>query len=122
MERLLNVLAVLSALLILLILRSVRREHIRVEYSVSWLGAALTVLLLSRFNGVLERIASLFGIADPALALLLIVFSLFLAVFYRFSVVISALKDANIALTQKIAILEYRIHHLNEENEAQASR
>jgi len=122
MERLLNVLAALSALLILLILRSVRREHIRVEYSVSWLGAAIAVLLLSRFDWVLEHIASLFGIADPALALLLIVFSLFLGVFYRFSVVISALKDANIALTQKIAILEYRIHHLNEENEAQASR
>jgi hypothetical protein len=117
MERLLNVFAILSGLLILVILRSVRREHIRVEYSVSWLTAAITVLVLSRFHWLLEKIASLFGIADPALALLLIVFSVFLAVFYRFSVVISALKDANIALAQKVAILEYRIHHLNEENQ-----
>jgi hypothetical protein len=122
MERLLNVLAILSALLILYILRSVRGQHIRVEYSVSWLGAALTLLLLSRSQWVLERAAALFGVADPALALLFIVLSVFLGVFYRFSVVISALKDANIALTQKVAILEYRIQHIDEENQAQESR
>ncbi len=118
MERLLNVLAILSAFLILFILRSVRGQHIRVEYSVSWLGAALTLLLLSRSQWVLERAAALFGVADPALALLFIVLSVFLGVFYRFSVVISALKDANIALTQKVAILEYRVRPLDEEKQA----
>jgi hypothetical protein len=118
MERLLNVLAILSALLIVFILRSVRGQHIRVEYSVSWLGAAFTLLVLSRSQGALERAATLFGIADPALALLFIVLSVFLGVFYRFSVVISALKDANIALTQKIAILEYRVQRIDEENQA----
>jgi hypothetical protein len=122
MERLLNVLAILSALLILFILRSVRGQHIRVEYSVSWLAAALTLLILSRSQWVLERAATLFGIADPALALLFIVLSVFLGVFYRFSVVISALKDANVALTQKVAILEYRVQHIDEEKQAQASR
>jgi hypothetical protein len=122
MERLLNVFAIFSAVLILVILRSVRREHIRVEYSVSWLGAAVTVLVLSRFDWLLAKLANVVGIADPALALLLIVFSVFLAVAYRFSVVISALKDANIALAQRVAILEYRIHNLDEENQAQPSR
>ena len=122
MERLLNVLAILSALLILFILRSVRGQHIRVEYSVSWLGAALTLFILSRSQWVLERAATLFGIADPALALLFIALTVFLGVFYRFSVVISALKDANVALTQKVAILEYRVQHIDEEKQTQASR
>jgi hypothetical protein len=122
MERLLNVLAILSALLILFILRSVRGQHIRVEYSVSWLGAALTLFILSRSQWVLEWAARLFGIADPALALLFIALTVFLGVFYRFSVVISALKDANVALTQKVAILEYRVQHIDEEKQTQASR
>src|SRR5687767_3779249 len=113
MEQLLNALAVLSGLLILVILKSVRSRHIRVEYSVAWLGAAIGMLILSRSPRALERISKLFGTSDPALALLLVVFSLFLAVFYRFSVVISSLKDANIALTQKVAMLEYRIHHID---------
>ena len=122
MERLLDVLTLLSGLLILLILKSVRSRHIRVEYSVAWLGAAVSILILSRSHRALDKIAALFGAPDPALALLLVVFSLFLGVFYRFSVVISALKDSNIALTQKIAMLEYHVHSLNEARHSQPSR
>ncbi len=48
MDRLLNVLAVLSLAMIMTVLASVRRAHIRVEYSVSWLVAALALLGLSR--------------------------------------------------------------------------
>ncbi len=40
MERLLNVTTILSILLMAMVLFSVRRSHIRVEYSVSWLAAA----------------------------------------------------------------------------------
>ena len=39
MDRLLNVTTVLSIVLLLMVLISVRRAHIRVEYSVSWLLA-----------------------------------------------------------------------------------
>jgi hypothetical protein len=38
----------------------------------------------------------------------------FLVVFYRFSVVVSDLKDNNIALAQKVAILEYQIGTIDE--------
>src|SRR2546423_1522515 len=41
MDRLLNFTTGLSLLLIVLVLASVRRAHIRVEYSVSWLLAGL---------------------------------------------------------------------------------
>ena len=41
MDRLLNVMTILSIVLMLVVLFSVRRSHIRVEYSVSWLGAGL---------------------------------------------------------------------------------
>ncbi|RPI20004.1 MAG: DUF2304 domain-containing protein [Acidobacteriales bacterium] len=117
MDRLLNVLAILSLVLILFVLRSLRREHIRAEYSVSWLGAALTLLVLSRTRGVLEWLGKMLGIADPPLALLFIMGCLFLVVFYRFSAVISDLKDSNIALAQKVAMLEFQLRSLNEKQE-----
>ena len=47
MERLLDVLAVFSVLLFLIVLRGLRRSRIRVEYSVSWLGAAAAVSLVA---------------------------------------------------------------------------
>lgn len=115
MEGLLNFLTGLSVVLILLVLVSIRRAHIRVEYSVSWFGAALTLLVLSRSHAALNRLAGLLGIGSPPLALLTLVGCLFLLVLFRLSVMISALKDANIALAQRVAILEFRLRSVHEE-------
>ena len=113
MDRLLNVVMLLSGGLIVVVLASLRRAHIRVEYSVSWLGAAVTLLVLSRTEFLLNWLAELLGIDDPPLAILFISFSVFLLVFYRFSVIMSELKDANIALAQRVAILQYQVESLN---------
>ena len=117
MNNLLNFTTGLSVALIVLVLVSVRRAHIRVEYSVSWLGAAVTLLVLSRSRSLLEKVASFLGIEDPPLALLLLVGCLFLLVLYRVSIVISELKDANIALAQRMAILEYHLQSAHEETQ-----
>jgi hypothetical protein len=116
MDRLLNVLTATSALLVLLVLVSVRRAHIRVEYSVSWLIAGVALLVLSRTRGVLESFAATLGISYPPLALLLIVGCVFLVMFYRFSVILSKLRDDNIALAQKVAMLEFYVESLKDEN------
>jgi len=114
MERLLNVMAVFSLLMAGLVLASVRRAHIRVEYSVSWLAAAMALLVLSQWRGFQEWFARSIGVNDPALALLMAGGAVFLMVLYRFSLVMSRLKDANIALTQHVAILEFRLTSLDE--------
>jgi hypothetical protein len=114
MDRLLNLLTLLSVLLMGFVLFSVRRSHIRVEYSVSWLAAATALLILSRSHTALNWIASYLGLTYPPIALIILIFFVFLAVFYRFSMIISDLKDANIAMAQRLAILEYRLQSLNE--------
>jgi len=114
MDRFLNVVTILSIGLFLLVLFSVRRERIRPEYSVTWLLAAAVLVVLSRCRALLAWLAAYTGLAYVPLALVLLVFCVFLVVFYRFSIVISRLKDANIAMAQRLAILEYRIRHGNE--------
>ncbi len=109
MERLQLTMTVLSLVLMFLVLYSVRRAHIRVEYSVSWLGAALALLLVSRSRTLLEWLNGYLGLHEPAVALRIVECGVFLVVFSRFSVIISDLKDSNIALTQRLAILEYRM-------------
>jgi hypothetical protein len=118
MDRLLNFTTGMSLLLIALVLASVRRAHIRVEYSVSWLVASVAILILSRSQRLLILIASQLGIAYPPLALMLLAGCVFLVIFYRFSIVISKLKDNNIALAQRVAILEYHLQEINGEREA----
>ena len=114
MERLLNAMTIFSIALMVLVLFSVRRSHIRVEYSVSWLGASVILLVLSRSHATLNWIASQLGLADPPLALIILVFCVFLVVIYRFSVIISDLKDANIAMAQRLAIVEFQLQSRNE--------
>jgi hypothetical protein len=114
MDRLLNALTVMSGLLLAFVLLSVRRAHIRVEYSVSWLLAAAALLILSRSRGLLEAAAHTLGLSDPPLALLLVVGCVFLLMFYRFSVIISKLRDDNIALAQRLAILEYHLQSMRD--------
>jgi len=112
MERLLNVVSILSLTLAAFVLFSLRRQHIRVEYSVSWLTAAVALFILSRWNGALAWLGETIGVADPALALAMIIASVFLVVFYRFSMILSHLKDANTALAQRCAILEFRLESI----------
>jgi hypothetical protein len=109
MDRLLIFSAALSVGLILLVLASVRRSHIRVEYSVSWLAAAVAMLVLSQSRGLLRWVAELLGIVNPPFALLLIGGCVFLLILYRYSVILSRLRDDNIALAQRVAILEHRL-------------
>src|SRR5437660_4559397 len=121
MDRLLDVIAVFSVVLMLLVLISVRRAHIRVEYSVSWLTAAVVLLLISRSHSLLQEMAGVMGITYPPVALLFLVFCVFLVVFYRFSIRISDLKDANIALAQRLAILEYQLRSRHEDQQNQST-
>jgi len=117
MERLLDVMTVLSVALAALVLYSMRRSHIRVEYSVSWLAAAILLALVSRWEFLIRRLASLMGLDEPPLAVLFLVLTVFLIVLFRMSMMISALRDNNIALAQRVAILEYRIQNIHEERE-----
>jgi hypothetical protein len=112
MQSLLNATTILSILLIAMVLLSVRREHIRVEYSITWLLASGAMLVLSRSRPVLDYITERFHIPDTPLTLFLMAGTVFLVMFFRFSIIISHLRDDNIALAQRLAILEYQLHSL----------
>jgi hypothetical protein len=99
--------SLLSAALFVTVLLSLRRSHIRVEHSVSWLAASALVFVLSRFESIWANLSGWMGISYPPLALVVTALAVFLAVFYRFSRIVSSLKEANVALAQKVAILEF---------------
>jgi hypothetical protein len=112
MDRLLNVMTLVSIVLVLTVLFSVRRAHIRPEYSVTWLVISILMLILSRMRSALDALRALLGLPDTPLTLFLFVGALFLILAYRFSVIISHLRDDNVALAQRLAILEHRLRGL----------
>ena len=107
--------AVVTLALIGAVLVQVRRAHIRVEYSVSWLGAGVALLLVALYPGLLTWLAGVLTIHDESLTLMLLVGCVFMFVVFRLSIVVSSLKDNNIALAQRMAILEYHLTHRHEE-------
>lgn len=114
MDRLLDVITLFSVLLMVLVLVSVRRAHIRVEYSVSWLLAGAVLFALSRWRSLDERLAAALGAENAGWALLMISGLVFLLVLYRLSLRISGLTDSNIKLTQQLAILEFRLESMEQ--------
>ena len=115
MDRPLLVLGGFSVAIVLLVLSSVRREHIRVEYSVSWLAAGAILMFVSFNRTAILWLADVMGIAYPPMVIIMFMFGVFLVVLFRFSLRISELKDNNIALAQRLAILEYHYKSTHEE-------
>ena len=97
-----------AAVIILATLISLRRAHIRVEYSVSWLGVGLVLFICSFFPGLLVRVAANLGL-DPQICLVLVAGALAGALLFEVSIVVSQLRDDNVVLAQKLAILEYHM-------------
>jgi hypothetical protein len=122
MDRLLGLVTIASLCLVGLVLYYVRRAHIRVEYSVSWFLAAVALLALASSRGALERLSAALGIEYAPVALLLVIVFVFSLVLFRLSIIISNLKDSNIALAQRVAILEFQIHSLHEAQQTPAGR
>jgi len=66
-------------------------------------------LVVLEWSAAQRWLAAALGVKDPPLAMLLIAGAVFLAVLYRLSLILSRLKDLNIATMQRVAILEFRL-------------
>lgn len=94
---------------------SLRREHIRTEYSVSWLSVGIILTFLALFPRVLESAARTLDL-DPPLFFVLTGGILVLALTFEISHVVSRLRDENVMLAQRLAILEYQLGRANQRN------
>lgn len=94
-----------SALLFLFVLELVRRRRLGEPYAILWLVAAAVLLVLSIFDGLLDELAELVGIATPANALFVVGFGFILVLLLSFSSVVSRLSRENKLLAQELARL-----------------
>ncbi len=113
MDRLLNLTTAMSIVLLIVVLVRAPRPHSR-----GILGQLAA--RCRRHSGAvpgapqLDLFRRMAGLPDTPLTLFLLGAGVLLVMFFRFSVIISHLRDDNIALAQRVAILEYHLHHLRE--------
>jgi hypothetical protein len=92
---------------------SLRREHIRTEYSVNWLVVGSVLTLLALFPGTLDKAARSIDL-DPRLFFLIAGGALVSGLVFEISHVVSRLRDENVILAQRLAILEYQFQRTND--------
>ncbi len=101
--------AALCVLLLLKVVLALRREHIRVEYSMTCMGAICLLLGVSLSDFAMNRIADLLQVRDAAVLLLLLAGVLLMFKFFSVTVQVSMLKDNSVVVSQKLGILEWTV-------------
>jgi hypothetical protein len=87
---------------------SLRRAHIRAEYSVSWLAVGAVLSGFALFPKWIDRVSSSLGL-EPQAYLLVVGGVLISILVFEISRVVSTLRDENVLLAQRVAILEFRM-------------
>ncbi len=103
------VLFIIGSLLFITILELVRRRKFREELSLVWLLIGFGLILASFADLIMDPLAFKLGISYPPILIFIIVFFLFLLVLLYFSAIVSDLKSKNKELSQKIALIEYKL-------------
>ena len=101
-----------SLVLVLVTIQLIRKNRLREEYALIWLGASLVIFLLSLFGELVASLASILSISySPTLVLVAgLLFALVLLLSQ--SVVISSQADQLRDLAQNLAIMEWRLRNV----------
>jgi len=121
MDPRIQVVSIIAAVaLLILVLELVRQRRLLERYALLWLLAAVVLLGLAIWRGLLEDIANWIGIAYPPNALFVIAFGAILLLLLHFSVATSRLAEQSKVLAQRLALLEERQRELERVTEAGA--
>jgi hypothetical protein len=101
--------AIAAILLLALIFELIRSRRLQERYALLWLATGLVILFFSLWRAALGRFADLVGIAYPPSALFIVASLFILIVLLHYSTVISELSERNLALAQRLALLEQQL-------------
>ena len=97
---------VLSILIIIYTIHSVRKEHLSIKTSFIWILASLIMLLLSIFPYSIDWLARLLGIEYPPALFLTLCVVLLLILDFNFSNKVAKLQEKVIDLAQEVSVLK----------------
>jgi len=106
----------MGVFLFVVIFELVRKRKFREELSLIWLLIGLGLVLSSFADYIIDPLAATLGISYPPVFVFVIIFFLFVLATLYFSIVVSDLKSKNKELSQKVALMEYKLDRLSEKS------
>ena len=104
-----------TGVLLLAVLEMVRRRRLMERYALLWLLSCVVLLALASWPEALSWISRRIGIFYPPTALFIVAFGFILLLLLHFSAAVSRLSDQTKVLAQRLALLEERVRHLDQE-------
>jgi hypothetical protein len=98
-----------------IVLELVRRRRLMERYALLWLAAALLLLVLAIWRGLLTTVSADLGIHYPPSTLFAVAFGFIVLLLLSVSIVISRLSEQNKRLAQHVALLAERVEELERE-------
>lgn len=102
----------IAVLMFLVVVELVRRRRLMERYALLWLTAAVTLLVMAIWRGLLTTVSADLGIHYPPSTLFAVGFGFIVALALSLSLVISRLADQNKRLAQHVALLAERVEEL----------
>jgi hypothetical protein len=110
-----SIVAAIAAIILLgIIFELIRSRRLQERYALLWLATGGVILFFALWRGALGRFADLIGIAYPPSALFVVASFFILVVLLHYSTVISELSERNLALAQRLALLEQELKETTE--------
>jgi hypothetical protein len=110
-----QIVAIVGAVaLLIVVLELVRRRRLMERYALLWLLSAVVILGLAIWQDALNQIAEAMGILSAPNALFFVAVGFILLLLLHFSAAMSRLSDQSKVLAQRQALLEQRLHELEE--------
>jgi len=106
--------AIAAIFLLAVIFELIRSRRLQERYALLWLATGGVILFFALWRGALGQFADLVGIAYPPSALFVVASFFILVVLLHYSTVISELSERNLALAQRLALLEQQLKETTE--------
>ena len=101
--------AIAAIILLAVIFELIRSRRLQERYALLWLATGGVILFFALWRSALGRFSDMIGIAYPPSALFVVASFFILVVLLHYSTVISELSERNLALAQRLALLEQQL-------------
>ena len=100
-----------------LLLHLLRKRSLNLKYTLLWLLSGCIMLLLAVFPGLLDSIAGVVGIYEPANALFAVMFFCVIIILVSLTAIVSKLSERVKRLAQSIALLDAKTRETDARHE-----
>jgi len=101
-------------LFLVLILRYLSKKELNLKYSLAWIFADISMLIVTIFPRIIDTIGGLIGIAAPVNTIFLFSGMFMILILLTLTFIVSRLNNRVYRLTQSVALLEKRLRDCEE--------